>query len=1005
MYRVDVYHYNALSDGVKKVYTNADELKEYGNRGILDPNKVSYYSLFINGILQPKANYEIEEGRLTLKTEDVPLKDSTIILTFVTIAEKEEISSQFNSLRAEGMLPSGQIALGPVTDLNIAIDGLNDSNLQVEKNIVAGPKFVYIGQICQWEFTLRVSNTANEAINNIVVTDNILLDSIINIKNLSLSQGNIIIENGTITWGIDTLGPGDAATATFRLEGFFNAHGSRFVGRAFATATATAGPISSPIVHGEKVEVNKGIFITNTIISGPVQVRAGNINTWRVEIKISNLSNEAIADILVMNNLFIEKIHDIRLLNSSKGQVKLYKSRILWKIEKLKPQEISLLILDIKGAFNSKGLKNLSAALGVGNTPQGIIFSNVAKDFQIAVYPSSAKINKGLVLEKELVKEPLADFLNTFKKWTFSIKVTNTSRDFIRNINVTDYLLFDKLAYIKNISASSGTISIMDNSIIWHIDGLYPGESLVATFEVKGLFSTTGLRAANRTLATGFTFKRNSCILSNIACGQLINIFDPIKDLRKTCILVDKVFSQYQDRICIDNMAVYIGEEDFRKIVFKAGFIVPDSLKIYDLHNQPHFKRVRFILKVPFQIITTNNKTIDGYLPDILMDIVMYMPEARDEFTFDISVETSSKLLRPPIKEDNRLNFPVGVFIKVGAVGKVQLMVPAYEFTSYYSTLEKIEDASMYKLHILEDLFNYYLSHNEEKTNATLVNQCPHIFASLKVEKYIVRGPLMVSSDTANTLMVEIRVTNDGNGPVSHVAAIDTLFLNNLINLNIIGTSKGYVWEKENKIIWNIGTLNSNETAVLLAQVTGSFYNDSAYTLSVEHHQYNTVSDGESDVYTNYDELTEYGNLGIPDPDEVSFLNLYVNGVLQPKINYKVEQGVLTLLTDDVPIAGAPIILEYFKIKNKDGQLIKADVYQYNTMAQGKSIYTNDDELTEYGNQGILDPEQVSYINLFINGVIQPKVNYSVTEGSLELQAEPLPILGAPIILQFITFL
>ena len=101
----------------------------------------------------------------------------------------------------------------------------------------------------------------------------------------------------------------------------------------------------------------------------------------------------------------------------------------------------------------------------------------MAKDFQIAVHPSSAKINKGLVLEKELVKEPLADFFKYLQKWTFSIKVTNTSRDFIRNINVTDYLLFDKLAYIKNISASSGTISIMDNSIIWHIDGLYPGES------------------------------------------------------------------------------------------------------------------------------------------------------------------------------------------------------------------------------------------------------------------------------------------------------------------------------------------------------------------------------------------------------------------------------------------------------------------------------------------------------------------------------------------------
>ena len=134
-------------------------------------------------------------------------------------------------------------------------------------------------------------------------------------------------------------------------------------------------------------------------------------------------------------------------------------------------------------------------------------------------------------------------------------------------------------------------------------------------------------------------------------------------------------------------------------------------------------------------------------------------------------------------------------------------------------------------------------------------------------------------------------------------------------------------------------------------------------------------------------------------------MNLFVNGILQPKPNYSVEEGSLTLLTDDVPLEGVPIILEYFKIRNKNGQLLKADVYQYNTVAKGKSIYTNDDELTTYGNQGILNPEKVSYINLFINGVIQPKTNYLVSEGILELTLEPLPIEGAPIILQFITLL
>ena len=55
----DTYQYNALSDGVKRIYTNNDELTQYGDKGILDPNDVSSFGLFINGVLQPKVNYEI----------------------------------------------------------------------------------------------------------------------------------------------------------------------------------------------------------------------------------------------------------------------------------------------------------------------------------------------------------------------------------------------------------------------------------------------------------------------------------------------------------------------------------------------------------------------------------------------------------------------------------------------------------------------------------------------------------------------------------------------------------------------------------------------------------------------------------------------------------------------------------------------------------------------------------------------------------------------------------
>ncbi len=35
----DVYQYNALSDGIKRIYTNHDELSEYGARGILNTHE------------------------------------------------------------------------------------------------------------------------------------------------------------------------------------------------------------------------------------------------------------------------------------------------------------------------------------------------------------------------------------------------------------------------------------------------------------------------------------------------------------------------------------------------------------------------------------------------------------------------------------------------------------------------------------------------------------------------------------------------------------------------------------------------------------------------------------------------------------------------------------------------------------------------------------------------------------------------------------------------------
>jgi Domain of unknown function (DUF4183)/Collagen triple helix repeat (20 copies) len=77
---------------------------------------------------------------------------------------------------------------------------------------------------------------------------------------------------------------------------------------------------------------------------------------------------------------------------------------------------------------------------------------------------------------------------------------------------------------------------------------------------------------------------------------------------------------------------------------------------------------------------------------------------------------------------------------------------------------------------------------------------------------------------------------------------------------------------------------------------------------------YFTFSDGQKRVYTNNDGVAEYGITEILAPNEVSYINLFINGILQPQINYEVGEGKLTLLTDEAPEKDVPITLQFILI-------------------------------------------------------------------------------------------
>ncbi|SNS33111.1 hypothetical protein SAMN05446037_100822 [Anaerovirgula multivorans] len=159
-------------------------------------------------------------------------------------------------------------------------------------------------------------------------------------------------------------------------------------------------------------------------------------------------------------------------------------------------------------------------------------------------------------------------------------------------------------------------------------------------------------------------------------------------DFTPVCIIADKVYAHCQQRECFETVAVQLpkgGNFEFVDITFNPGEIIHGTLVITPIPNRPNFSRVRFRVRVTYTLRVRNIETgviitIPGELPEIQKDIVLFIPEARDEFTFSIVIETASQLLNEPIEEDGCLVFAVGVFIIIKVVGRVQLLIPEFGF-------------------------------------------------------------------------------------------------------------------------------------------------------------------------------------------------------------------------------------------------------------------------------------------------------------------------------------
>ena len=153
------------------------------------------------------------------------------------------------------------------------------------------------------------------------------------------------------------------------------------------------------------------------------------------------------------------------------------------------------------------------------------------------------------------------------------------------------------------------------------------------------------------------------------------------------CILVDKVFDSCLKKACFDNITVELPDGvdpnscDI-EVCFENGVIKYGTLKVLESSVLPEgCKRVRMTVIINYivkAICGGRCFEVAGTLPEIPLDIVMYHPDSRPEFKFDIIVETRSQVLDQQIEEDcnclsSVVTLAVGVFLIPKVLGKVQL--------------------------------------------------------------------------------------------------------------------------------------------------------------------------------------------------------------------------------------------------------------------------------------------------------------------------------------------
>ncbi|KAJ52021.1 YVTN family beta-propeller protein [Clostridium tetanomorphum] len=441
--------------------------------------------------------------------------------------------------------------------------------------------------------------------------------------------------------------------------------------------------------------LTNNIVQTYTVGLGAYQVVLSNDNTAYVASYTNNVVSilcfdGTIRTLPIPNNGYIE-VDGIsgKLYVSNSSEVSIYNTAsglLLGTIPgfidetflKVTPDRSKLLVLDNnKVKIFSTSTLNPIATIPVGLNPNYILITEDGKRAFISNTGDSTISVIDLTTFTTIITIPLTPGSNPQ-----GLAMIGTTL-FVANNGSNDITLINTLNY--DVSATTiPTIQPIRLAITPDATKLLAtngsGALTIIDIATKTVEGSIGLADVPFDVAAGY-------LGTSISPGDPIDLTDSyqLDDITESvCILANKVFSHCQSRDCQNNVVIEppVGTtfDSIQSVTFGNGTIVPGSLIVTPLDERPNFSRVQFTIDVPVTIKYNNGSTLETSLLPISKDIIMFMPKSRDEFNFDIVLETRTNLLNTPIISGEDIVFAAGVFIVIKVVGEVQLLIPAFGY-------------------------------------------------------------------------------------------------------------------------------------------------------------------------------------------------------------------------------------------------------------------------------------------------------------------------------------